>query len=165
MSKTITQTDRDVTFLRMAFQERFNSDDPKSKIVAQSGVGAVIANGSQVISASANVFPPGIGKSSNFRNLKPDDARRYVLIEHAERAAIFKAFLSGKSMRGASIYCTRFPCHDCARAIIWSGLGRVVLASGFDGEGQWLASQRAARELLRDARVKIRYLPYPRSEM
>ena len=47
-------------------------------------------------------------------------------IVHAEMAAICDAALRGISIKGASLYCTTFPCHMCARHIIAAGIGRVV---------------------------------------
>src|SRR3954447_18935869 len=32
----------------------------------------------------------------------------------------------GLSTKGASLYCTTFPCHNCARHIIASGIAKVV---------------------------------------
>ena len=45
---------------------------------------------------------------------------------HAEMNAILDAALRGVSIHGATIYTTTFPCHNCARHIIGSGIRRVV---------------------------------------
>ena len=45
---------------------------------------------------------------------------------HAEMAAIVEAATRGISLRGASLYTTTFPCHECARHIIAAGILRVV---------------------------------------
>ena len=47
-------------------------------------------------------------------------------IVHAEMSAITDAARRGLSVRGATLYCTTFPCHMCARHIISSGIKRVV---------------------------------------
>lgn len=47
-------------------------------------------------------------------------------IEHAERAAIYAAAARGLRTQGATMYCPWFACADCARAIIASGITRVV---------------------------------------
>jgi deoxycytidylate deaminase len=47
-------------------------------------------------------------------------------IVHAEMAAICDAAMRGVAIRGATLYCTTFPCHMCARLIIAAGIGRVV---------------------------------------
>ena len=45
---------------------------------------------------------------------------------HAEMAALMSAARLGKSVEGATLYCTTFPCHMCARHIVASGIKRVV---------------------------------------
>jgi cytidine deaminase len=45
---------------------------------------------------------------------------------HAEMMAISRAARSGKSVKDATLFCTTFPCHMCARHIISSGIKRVV---------------------------------------
>uniref|UniRef100_UPI0012F8CDA9 anti-phage dCTP deaminase n=1 Tax=Pseudomonas asplenii TaxID=53407 RepID=UPI0012F8CDA9 len=45
---------------------------------------------------------------------------------HAEMAALMSAARLGVSVRDATLYCTTFPCHMCARHIVASGVKRVV---------------------------------------
>lgn len=45
---------------------------------------------------------------------------------HAEMAALMSAARLGVSVAGATLYCTTFPCHMCARHIVASGIKRVV---------------------------------------
>jgi cytidine deaminase len=45
---------------------------------------------------------------------------------HAEMAALMTAARLGISVRGATLFCTTFPCHMCARHIVASGITRVV---------------------------------------
>ncbi|URW74750.1 deaminase [Sphingomonas donggukensis] len=47
-------------------------------------------------------------------------------VVHAEMHAISQAASSGRSVKGASLYSTTFPCHGCARHIISSGISEVV---------------------------------------
>jgi len=47
-------------------------------------------------------------------------------IVHAEMMAITDAARRGLSVKDATLYCTTFPCHVCARHIIASGIRRVV---------------------------------------
>lgn len=47
-------------------------------------------------------------------------------IVHAEMSAILDAARRGISLQGATLYCTTFPCHMCARHIIAAGIKRVV---------------------------------------
>lgn len=45
---------------------------------------------------------------------------------HAEMAALMEAARRGVSVKDATLYCTTFPCHLCARHIVASGIKRVV---------------------------------------
>lgn len=154
---SLTEADR--FYLAEAFAERLHTDDPKAKTVPQSAVGAVIANASGELARSSNVIPPRLRAEMEAANQEVATEDRYHIIEHAERAALFKAYLAGNNLEGATLYCTRFPCSDCARAIAWSPIRRVVLPNGFAGEKRWLEAQRAALRILRGSGIKVRYLP------
>jgi deoxycytidylate deaminase len=59
------------------------------------------------------------------------EARIRNLIEfgrvvHAEMHAISQAAMIGRSVKGATLYCTTYPCHICARHVIASGIDKVV---------------------------------------
>jgi dCMP deaminase len=153
-----SQTAADQFYLSEALSERANTDDPKGKIVLQSAVGAVIVKDNELLARSANVLPPALKIHMGLTGASINDESRYHLIEHAERSAIFKAMNAGTHIQGGTIYCTRFPCSDCARAIVWAGLSRAVFGGGFGGEKHWQASQRAALKILRDSGVRVRYL-------
>jgi len=45
---------------------------------------------------------------------------------HAEMAALLACARTGRSPRGATLYTTTFPCHNCARHIVASGIRKVV---------------------------------------
>ena len=115
----------DTYFMQCAFVVRKASDDPKAARVPNSGVGAILVFKNSVISESANVIPPFL-RGHNRSQLPLEEWERYHFIEHAERAAIYSALLAGESLSGTTLYCTRFPCSDCARAIVWFGVSRVV---------------------------------------
>lgn len=45
---------------------------------------------------------------------------------HAEMAAILDAARRGQTVKGGTLYCTTFPCHNCAKHIVGAGLEHVV---------------------------------------
>lgn len=47
-------------------------------------------------------------------------------VVHAEMNALMDAARRGVKLQGATMYCTTFPCHVCARHILAAGLKRVV---------------------------------------
>jgi deoxycytidylate deaminase len=54
------------------------------------------------------------------------DITEYGRMTHAEMSAICDAARLGRSLAGATIYVTTFPCHNCAKHIVASGIDRVV---------------------------------------
>lgn len=55
-----------------------------------------------------------------------DSLTEFGRVVHAEMNALMDAALRGVSVRGATLYCTTFPCHNCARHILAAGVRRVV---------------------------------------
>lgn len=45
---------------------------------------------------------------------------------HAEMEALISCARSGVSPRGGTLYCTTFPCHNCAKHIVAAGISKVV---------------------------------------
>ncbi|WP_321380273.1 anti-phage dCTP deaminase [Rhizobium sp.] len=54
------------------------------------------------------------------------DLTEYGRIVHAEMNAVCDAARIGRSVKGSTLYCTTFPCHNCAKHLIASGIKQVV---------------------------------------
>lgn len=54
------------------------------------------------------------------------DLTEYGRAVHAEMEALLSCARSGVSPRGGTLYSTTFPCHNCAKHIVASGIRRVV---------------------------------------
>lgn len=54
------------------------------------------------------------------------DITEYGRVVHAEMEAILACARSDISTKNAELYCTTFPCHNCAKHIVASGIKRVV---------------------------------------
>ncbi len=64
---------------------------------------------------------------------------KYPFVCHAELNAVLNS--SGASLSGCTLYVTLFPCNECAKAIIQSGIKRVVYYSNkYDGSDSVIAS-------------------------
>lgn len=105
----------DLRFLRLADHVSSWSKDPHRK------VGCVIVDQfKRVVSMGYNGFPSGVSDADsryNDRNVK----RLYVA--HAEQNALDNRV---SSVRGFTLYCQFYPCNECAKSIISSGIKRVV---------------------------------------
>jgi deoxycytidylate deaminase len=54
------------------------------------------------------------------------DLTEYGRVVHAEMNAICDAARLGKPIKAATLYCTTFPCHNCTKHIVATGIDRVV---------------------------------------
>lgn len=91
---------------------------------------------------SDDLFP--WGKDGDFENTK------YPYVVHAEANAILNAT---QSLKGASCYVTLFPCHECTKLLIQSGVKELVY---LDNKYEDSASFRAAKKMLDAANITVR---------
>lgn len=88
-------------------------------------VGAVaIGPNREVCSVGYNGFPRGVDDCLEDRHNRP---AKYAWTEHAERNLIYNATRVGVCLKGCVLYCTHFPCPDCARGIIQAGFSELVI--------------------------------------
>lgn len=91
---------------------------------------------------------------------QPEDyerPRKYLVTEHAERRAIYKAAKSGVKLEGASLYCTWAACTDCARAIVESGITNLVrhYPPLDEATERWLESVSLGDQIMKQGGVQI----------
>lgn len=65
-------------------------------------------------------------KSALMKGSHLSNSIEYFRAVHAEMAAIVDAARRGVSVRDGVLFCTTFPCHDCAKHIVAAGIQRVV---------------------------------------
>jgi len=85
-------------------------------------VGVAITRDGRFICDGVNRFPGNLGDDP--RN--HERPRKYKLIEHAERDAVFCAARNGFGLEGATMFAPWAACSDCARAIVFAGIECVV---------------------------------------
>lgn len=103
---------------------------------------------------------PGTVVVSDERTSRP---LKYQYIEHGERTAIYRAALNGRSTDDAVLYQIWFPCVDCARAIITSGIKEIVGIAKARAltPPHWIESLETAELMLNEAGVKITMIDEP----
>jgi len=151
-----TKTKKDKEFLKLARLKSQETDDPKVVIKPSSAVGSVLVQSGVVVAGEANRIPSALRDVIKIE--EADSPDRYNVIEHSERNTLYAAWRNGISPVGGTLYCTRFPCTDCARAIILSGVSRLVVPAGNVEDERWRSSQARALEMLRAAGVIVRFL-------
>ena len=119
---------------------------------AQVGAVIVAADG-RILPEACNELPEGVLDSA-VRRTRP---AKYFFTEHAERNAIYHAAKHGYKLAGATIYQSWFPCADCARSIIQSGIRRVVAQRHNFEDPRWGESLTAARHMFREAGVAVEF--------
>src|SRR5699024_4440260 len=68
---------------------------------------------------------------------------KYMYVVHAERNAILNYRGSRKDLEGARIYVDLFPCNECAKEIIQSGIKEVIyLSDKYKEEDNVIASKK-----------------------
>ena len=74
----------------------------------------------------AFVMSEAARKGSPLRETLLMDLLEFGRVIHAEMSAIADAARLGLALRNATLYCTTFPCHICAKHIIAAGFKKVV---------------------------------------
>ncbi len=78
---------------------------------------------------------------------------KYAFVVHAELNAILN---STTSLEGCTLYVSLFPCNECAKAIIQSGIKRVIYESDKYAD---LENFKASKKMLLDSGVTLQQLP------
>jgi len=136
-------------YMRLAYNLAAEiSPDPSTQ------VGALLIHPSQQeILYGVNHLLPGYPKSPADLT---DRARKYKIIEHAERDVIYKAARLGFPTNEAIMVCPWAACTDCARAICLSGVKRVIShADALDQTpSRWQEDLQMAKEIFKSANVE-----------
>jgi len=118
-------------------------------------VGSVIVNSeNKIISTGYNGFPtlkdadadlifPWSKTSSNEYETK------YPYVIHAEANCILNA---SQPVKSCSLYVTWYPCHECAKLIVQSGISKVVYLNTHD-EPEYGQSLKVSQQMFKLARI------------
>ena len=113
----------DEYFMGIALLSAQRSKDNNTQVGA-----CIVNNENKILSLGYNGMP--VGCNDDFmplgRDGKPIDTK-YMYVCHAEMNAILNCPMGALS--GAKVYVTLFPCNECAKAIIQSGIKEVVYIS------------------------------------
>lgn len=77
----------------------------------------------QILSMGYNGMPRGFDETKPERWERP---QKYLYVEHAERNAIYNACRHGTPLENSIAVVTMFPCSDCMRALIQSGVKQII---------------------------------------
>ncbi len=133
-------------FMGVAHLSALRSKDPSTR------VGAVIVDqDKKIVGIGYNGFPIGVSdddfpweRDGSFLDTK------YAYVVHAELNAILNA---PREVKGCTLYVSLFPCNECAKAIIQSGISEIVYE---DDKYADTDSVKASKKMLLQAGVKLR---------
>lgn len=149
------QKDWDEFYLEIAHNVAQKSKDKSTKV----GV-VIVGPDNEIRSIGYNGFPRGVDDNIEERHTRP---AKYMFTEHAERNALFNALRANIPVKGCKMYMNYapYPCCDCTRAIIQSGIIEIITTSvDFPGIGNWTESLKVGGEMLRESGIKVRKVDF-----
>lgn len=140
----------DEYFMGVAMLSAMRSKDPNTQVGA-----CIVSPEHKILSMGYNGFPVGCSDDDFPWSREGDPLEnKYFYSTHSELNAILN--YRGGSLEGASMYVTLFPCNECAKAIIQSGIKRLVYDSD---KYETTPSVVASKKMLSAAGVEIeRYI-------
>ena len=140
----------DEYFMGIAALSSMRSKDPSTQ------VGACIVNSeNRILSMGYNGMPHLCSDDEYPWGRDAGLDSKYLYVCHAELNAILNC--SSGSVRGCKCYVTLFPCNECAKAIIQSGIKEIIYYSDKYAETD---STKAAKRMFESSGVKYRaYVP------
>ena len=137
----------DEYFMGVSLLSAMRSKDPNTQVGA-----CIVSNDNKIMSVGYNGFPRGCS-DDEFpweRNGEKSNDTKYPFVCHAELNAILNA--GGRNLSGSRIFVALFPCNECAKAIIQSGIKEVIYISDKYADSD---DTIASKKMLNAAGVKL----------
>lgn len=150
MNKREDYINWDEYFMGVAILSGKRSKDPSTQVGA-----CIVTEDNKIVGVGYNGFPYGCSdddfpwnKTGDWKNTK------YPYVCHAELNAILN---STKDLKGCRIYVSLFPCNECAKAIIQSGIKEVIYISDKDNGKDF---NIASKKMFEYAQIKLRQINF-----
>ncbi len=110
----------DEYFMGVSVLSGMRSKDPNTQVGS-----CIVGKDHRILSMGYNEFPNGC-KDEDFPWARDGEEldTKYPFVTHSELNAILN--YRGGDLEGTTLYVSLFPCNECAKAIIQSGIKRVV---------------------------------------
>jgi len=138
----------DEYFMGIAMLSALRSKDPSTKVGA-----CIVDSNHKVVSIGYNGMPVGVPEEELSWNKGEGLDSKYLYVCHAEFNAILNT-RHGTDLKGCTLYVTLFPCNECAKAVIQTGIKEIVYA---DNKYKDTVGVQASLKMLNLAGVKLRY--------
>ena len=135
-------------FMSVAFLSSMRSKDPSTQVGA-----CIVSPDKRIVGIGYNGFPRGCSDDELpwAREAVSELDTKYPYVCHAEMNAILNK--NSADVKGCTIYVGLFPCNECAKMVIQSGIAEVVYLSDKYKNSN---SMRASRKMLTMSRVLLR---------
>ena len=139
----------DEYFMGVALLTAQRSKDNTSQVGA-----CIVSRENKILSMGYNGMPTGCFDDDMPWEREGEPLKtKYMYVCHAELNAILNHASGTGSLKGARIYTTLFPCNECAKAIIQSGIREIIYDSDKYGDTPAVI---ASRKMLDAAGVHYR---------
>ena len=140
----------DTYFMGIAQLSSKRSKDPKTQVGA-----CIVSPENKIVGIGYNGFPKGISDDVfPWKDQGDFLETKYPYVVHAEANAILNA---SQNLKDCKLFVTLFPCNECTKLIIQSGIKELIYVSNKD-EGKDF--QIASRKMLEKAQVKLRQISW-----
>ncbi|MBR9702725.1 dCMP deaminase family protein [Candidatus Woesearchaeota archaeon] len=142
----------DEYFMAVALLSAERSKDPNTQVGA-----CIVSPEKKIVGVGYNGFPQGCSddKLPWSREATDPNDTKYPYVCHAELNAIINA--PRKDLNGCTLYVCMYPCNECAKAIIQSGIKKVIFLSDKYKE---TSSCQASKRMFKLAGIKTKkYVP------
>ena len=110
----------DEYFMSMAVLSSQRSKDPNTKVGA-----CIVDQDHKIVSNGYNGMPIGCDEDELSWNKGEGLDSKYLYVCHAEFNAILNT-RDGAALKGCTLYVTLFPCNECTKAIIQTGIKEII---------------------------------------
>ena len=136
----------DEYFMGIALLSAKRSKDPSTQVGA-----CIVDEDNKVVSIGYNGMPRQLDETKLTREKGEGLNSKYLYVCHAEFNAILN-IRNGSSLKGCTLYVTLFPCNECAKAIIQTGIKKIIYLSDKYADS---VSTLASKKMFELAGVKV----------
>lgn len=140
----------DEYFMGIAMLAAKRSKDPNTQVGA-----CIVSQDNIIISTGYNGMPKGCS-DDEYPWARDGEQTKYPYVVHAELNAVLNA--NGRDLRGSKLYVALFPCNECAKALIQSGISQVIYYEDKYADSDSVIASKRMFDM-----VGIRYTPYKRT--
>ena len=139
MTKRLNYLTWDEYFVALAKLTAMRSKDPSTQVGA-----CIVSEDNRILSVGYNGAPNGFDDDNFPWNRQGENLEtKYPYVCHAEMNAVLNYRGTRKDFENARIYVDLFPCNECAKIIIQSGIKEVVyLSNKYKDSENNIASRR-----------------------